>query len=197
MADDPRLAVAILAAGSSQRFGDADKLTADFRGEMLGLRVARELPLDVFDLAFVVISGNSHPCAADWRNAGLDVLANSRAEDGMGTSVALAAARANDCGMDALIIVLADMPMVPASHYEELANGARALGSHGIVVSSDGRNRSPPACFGRNHFEKLAQLGGDVGARAILSEGTVVTCPAEWLVDVDTPEALTALRSLN
>lgn len=192
-----RLAVAILAAGSSRRFGETDKLTADFRGEMLGLRVARELPLDVFDLAFVVTSGNSHPCAADWRKAGFGILANSRAEDGMGTSVALAAAHAEECGMDALMVVLADMPLVPTSHYETLANAARTLGSRGIVVSSDGSHRSPPACFGRDHFQKLAKLSGDVGARAILAEGAVITCPEEWLADVDTPEAFAALRSPN
>ncbi|MEM9500826.1 MAG: NTP transferase domain-containing protein [Pseudomonadota bacterium] len=189
-----RLAVAVLAAGASWRFGDSDKLCAEFRGEMLGLHVTSILPRDEFAFAFVIASNSNHPCASGWREFDFKVLTNPRADEGMGTSVALAARQALDIYADALMIALADMPMVPTAHFGAVAATARELGSEGIVVSSDGTTRLPPACFGSNHLEKLAKLNGDVGARAVLSDGQVIACPQEWLADVDTPEALAALN---
>ncbi|MFL0355828.1 nucleotidyltransferase family protein [Erythrobacter sp. GH1-10] len=190
MARSARLAVAVLAAGSSRRFGVEDKLAAQFRGKMLGLHATDAIPCDLFRHRWVIVATEDHPCAKGWRAAGFEIEPNSRAEEGMGTSVALAASLAIGAGADALLIALADMPLVPQSHFTALANRSTP---GGVAVSSDGSARMPPAIFGAKHLPHLARLGGDIGARAILSEGEAIECPPEWLVDIDTPEALAAL----
>ena len=43
-----RLGVALLAAGSSRRFGEADKLAQPLGDELLGVRAAKAIPLDRF-----------------------------------------------------------------------------------------------------------------------------------------------------
>ena len=105
----------------------------------------------------------------------------------MGTSVAMAARLAIEAQADALMIALADMPLVPPAHFRALAAQA---GRSAICVSRTGETRMPPAIFGADHFERFASLGGDKGARGILAEGTAIDCPSEWLRDVDTPEDL-------
>nr|WP_298929845.1 NTP transferase domain-containing protein [uncultured Erythrobacter sp.] len=193
MSKNKRLAVAVLAAGASQRFGETDKLGADFRGEKLGLHAVRAIPRDRFQNAWVISAKTSHPCASEWRAMGFDIRANLQAGEGMGSSVALAASLAKFARADGLMIALADMPLVPTSHFEKLIGAALSGGPDFIGTSTNDEARLPPAIFGSDHFGHLSMLKGNGGAREILSEGAVIDCPADWLRDVDTPGALAAL----
>jgi len=190
-----RLGVALLAAGASRRFGDTDKLTALLDGQPLGEIVCNTIPRGRFDHRWVIASTPDHPSAPAWRAAGFAPLVNPSADEGMGTSVALAATAARKAGCDALVLALADMPLVPASHFEALVERICAGGPDGIVTSASRETRMPPAAFGASHLSALAELGGDHGARALLQRGDVCACPPEWLADVDTPEALAALNA--
>ncbi len=178
-----RLGVALLAAGSSQRFGDADKLAQLFRGMRLGEHAAAAIPVARFELAWAITQSDK----LEWRTDGFKLVLNPHAYQGMGTSVALAAQLAIEAGLDALLIALADMPLVPRAHFEALVNAATS--PQDIAVSSNGA-RTPPAIFGRDHFQELAALNGDKGARDILTQGRIIACPPEWLIDIDTPQAL-------
>ena len=188
-----RVFMAVLAAGSSQRFGEADKLAAHFRGKLLGEHVCLSAPIDrIADgCAFVITSQFDHPCAPAWRAAGFDIAINTRAAQGMGTSVAEAARLALRAECDALLIALADTPLVPREHFEALIDACPEADD--LVCSFDGGVRLPPAIFGKNRIEALTSLSGDTGARALLKEARTITCPPDWLVDIDTPEALVRL----
>ncbi|MEM6476843.1 MAG: nucleotidyltransferase family protein [Pseudomonadota bacterium] len=195
MADTPHLAIAVLAAGSSRRFGEADKLKAKFRGKPLGLHASdtlAQMPCREGD-RILVTADPHHACSRGWKQAGFTIVKNPNADEGMGTSVAVAARVARRAGCDALLIALADMPLVPRAHYQALASAALARGDDAIIASSDGTSRMPPAAFGKAHFDTLAQMSGDQGARVILAQGKTIVCPPEWLADIDTREALAAL----
>ena len=181
------IGVALLAAGSSRRFGDADKLTAEFDGLMLGQHAAFVFPLGLVSRAWVIVSAHGHPCEPGWRSMGFEPIVNPDAPEGMGASVALAARLAQREALDGLVIALADMPLVPAAHYEALITAVTAPDD--IATSAHGDLSMPPAVFGRAHFETLASLSGDKGARDLLVRGRVIECPEDWLIDIDTPEA--------
>ncbi|MEM7690108.1 MAG: nucleotidyltransferase family protein [Pseudomonadota bacterium] len=185
--------MAVLAAGSSRRFGDQDKLAQPFRGKRLGERICEAAPMDRLAPggAVVIASRADHPCRPAWEKAGFEIAVNTRADRGMGTSVALAADLAQQAKSDALLIALADMPMVPISHLTALIDACHA--SDDNVCSSDGHRRTPPAIFGRDHFSTLAALSEDVGARPLLQRARTIACPPGWLIDIDTPEALRRL----
>lgn len=191
MGSAPRLGAALLAAGSSRRFGDADKLAATFKGRRLGEHAAAAIPVEMFQRCWVITSASGHACEPVWEARGFIPVVNASASQGMGTSVALAARLAQREGLDAVLIVLADMPLVPREHFAALVRKADT--PQAILVSADGEARMPPAAFGRDHFADLAQLEADTGARALIARGTIVPCPPMWLADVDTPEALKAL----
>ncbi|MGB3471225.1 MAG: nucleotidyltransferase family protein [Erythrobacter sp.] len=189
---DFRLGVALLAAGASRRFGTSDKLAADLNGRRLGEHAAAALPVERCAQSWVIVSSLAHPCEAFWKARGLVPVLNPDADDGMGTSVALAARLASAAGCDALLIALADMPCVPPAHFGALIH-AFEEGAQ-IAVSAAGDTRMPPAIFGAGLFESLAVNHGDQGARTLIQTGQSVPCPPDWLVDVDTPKALSALQ---
>lgn len=188
-----RVAAALLAAGASRRFGPDDKLAADLKGTMLGVHAALAMNARRFCAAWVITSPPGHPCEAEWRDAGFKPVSNPTADEGMGTSVAMAAQLASEAGADALLIALADMPMVPSEHFSALIIEGERHRS-GYIVGSQGTGAiMPPAVFGSGHFSALARLSGDAGARSLLKDAEALNCAPEWLVDVDTPETLEAL----
>ena len=171
------LAIAVLAAGSSRRFGDADKLGAMLRGKPLGLHATETLRPLKADTRVVITARTDHLCASGWERAGFSVVQNPNAEEGMGTSVAVAARIARRGRADALMIALADMPLVPREHFSALIDAATT--GDAIIASSDGSASMPPAVFGSTHFDALADLTGDTGARSLLREARIITCPRE------------------
>lgn len=190
MASVPPVAVAVLAAGQSRRFGSADKLAAELRGSMLGLHVCRTLaPLPIAH-RWVIAAGENHPCAAGWRAAGFAVAINADAASGMGSSVALAARLARQAGACALLIALADMPLVPAAFFADLLELAEPAA---LFAAHNGNAPTPPALLGSDHFGQLMQASGDQGARTLLAAARCLPCDPALLVDIDDPAALARL----
>ncbi len=191
-----RIAAAVLAAGQSRRFGAADKLTAELKGRQLGEYAAATLAGLPLAHRWVIAAQADHPCAAAWQTGGFAVAVNDRADEGMGTSLALAARLALEAKADALLVTLADMPLIPASHFAALVNRAAARGADALVASEADGQRSPPVLFGANLLPELAKAGGDRGARHLLGQAEPLVCAADWLADIDDPTALARVRAL-
>lgn len=185
------LAAALLAAGRSARFGAADKLAADFRAAPLGLHAASALEALDLSQRWVILRDLAHPCVDGWRASGFEPMVNAEADEGMGASLRLAARLAEDSDADALLVCLADMPLVTPAHLAALCDAWRQHG--GIVASRDGALVSPPAVFARARFPALAALTGDRGAKALLGQATLVDSPPGTLADVDDPATLARL----
>ncbi|WP_299193847.1 nucleotidyltransferase family protein [uncultured Erythrobacter sp.] len=183
-----RIGVALLAAGASRRFGEADKLAAQFRGRPLGEHAASALPQEKFARGWVITSVAGHPCEDHWRGCGLQPVVNPDAVKGMGSSVALAASLAQEAGLDALLVALADMPLVPREHYCALLGALKRPCD--IAASSNGDRNLPPAIFGSDFFTALMELSGDQGARKLIGESRSLDCPPDWLIDIDSPQDL-------
>jgi CTP:molybdopterin cytidylyltransferase MocA len=174
------LAIALLAAGGATRFGGG-KLDADCAGKPLG-RWALESALAVAHERLTVVVGDPVPEFS----RGCEVLFNARTAEGLGTSAALAARWA--AGSDALLILLADMPLVST---ETLRKLAEAKGPTAVIYP--GNRPGAPACFPAALFPSLEALTGDHGAAQVLREMpnvTLIETPADELRDVDRPEEL-------
>lgn len=193
-ADD--ICLAILAAGGSRRFGDADKLTARLHGKMLGLHITDRLASMQFGRRIVITSDTDHRCAAGWRGAGYDIAVNAQAPQGIGSSVAVAAAAAAADGFSALLICLADMPFIPAEHIGHIVKKFQHGGGRAdsIIASAAGTLRSPPALLGKAHFAQLLQLSGDRGAQSLLTHADIIAIDAAKLTDIDRPDILARLN---
>lgn len=181
----------LLAAGRSRRFGDADKLQELFLGKPLAYHVVTALEAVPFKARVVVCSGT----ALDFASRGYSVLHNHNPDDGMSGSVKLGVSAARETGCAAVVIALADMPRVTATHIYRLLDAA--TGPDAVVASSNGVHSSPPAVFGADQFDALMTLSGDEGGRAMVRAGRHVIAPESELLDIDRPEDLERLRALR
>ncbi len=181
----------LLAAGRSVRFGDADKLQQDFLGKPLAFHVVTALEDVPFKARLAVCSGSQ----LDFAARGYEVIHNDDPGDGMSGSVKLGVAVAREIGCAAVVIALADMPRVTATHIYRLLEAAS--GRDSVIASSNGVHPTPPAVFGADQFEALLTLEGDAGARAMVRAGRHVIAPEAELLDIDRPEDLERLRALR
>jgi len=181
----------LLAAGTSQRFGNiAAKLEEPFLGRPLGLHVAVALEAVPFRDR-IAITGDAQ---LDFAAHGFRTIANPDSGRGMASSVRIGVEAAKAMSAKAVLIALADMPRVTATHIFNILDAVDA--DDAVVASSDGFTPHPPALFARDRFDALMALDGDMGAREMIRRGKhVVTTEAE-MIDVDTPEELDQLRAL-
>lgn len=180
------VALVLLAAGASTRFGPRDKL-AEPLGELpLGLHAARTLGRIPF-AARIVVTRHGGP---DFRRYGFTPVHNPDPGTGQSASIRLGLAQARLTGPKAVLIALADMPFVTVAHIEALL--ARFDATDPVVGSTDGRTPLPPALFGAATFDALDRLSGDAGARVLLTHAALVAAPPAELADFDTPAELAA-----
>ena len=181
----------LLAAGRSERFGDiGSKLDQPFLNRPLGAHVAVALEDMPFRRRIAIVDGG----AVDYRRHGFSILRNEDPARDMASSVRMGVAAAQAHDAQAVLIALADMPRVTATHIYNLLDAVD--GADAVVASSDGVSPKPPAVFGRDRFAELLALDGDAGARAMVRAGKHVVTNAAELIDVDTPEELEQLRAL-
>lgn len=184
---------AVLAAGLASRFG-ATKQVSEFNGVPLVVR-AVETAAKVCDGHVVTAVGH------DWMSvlalvqshSGFVVL-NDDYEHGLGTSIATAA-RACRGRADALLVLLADQPLVTAQHLQTLVDTWSGAEDE-IVASSYSGTQGPPVLFAHDALSELVDLTGDVGARALFTDTrfrtrTVTFEPAA--IDIDRPSDLAAI----
>lgn len=186
-----RTLLVLLAAGRSLRFGDVDKLEQLFLGRPLAMHIVTALEAVPFLGRVAVISDT----ALDFAACGYTVITNPAPEDGLSGSFKLGIAAARDCGAAAVMVVLADMPRVTATHLFRLLDVAN--GPDAVVASSNGVAPCPPALFAAGRFQALMEATGDEGGRALIRAGHHVIASSSELVDVDTPEDLAGLCGMG
>lgn len=193
-----RTAVLLLAAGASSRYERGDKLMANLNGQAVLQRTAAQVPESEFVMRIAIVPAGSEARAAALASSGWDVVENSRADEGQASSLVVGLnAISEDLEIDQIIVLLADMPLVPPSHLDLLLQRAEAASITAILSDCEGR-LGPPALFKREHFDALSELIGDRGAKALylsLDRGqeTVPIAP-EHAVDIDRVEDLIRLE---
>jgi molybdenum cofactor cytidylyltransferase len=190
-----RIAAVLLAAGTSSRFGDEDKLMAELRGKPLAAHTLET----VASMAFAELIAVVRPIALapvlhrKLDRRGYTIIVNDHPEEGISGSIVRAVEHVMPINkIRGILICLADMPDVPQTHYNRICLAAEDIRS--VVASTDGFSSSPPAFIGRKHFPELLALKGDQGARALLSHGLQIETTGNVLHDIDTPEDLPGWR---
>jgi molybdenum cofactor cytidylyltransferase len=195
--DGRRIAAIVLAAGRSTRMG-SNKLVAEIKGEPL-IRVAVEQALASRADPVIVVTGHERE-RVEKALADLKVrfVHNPDFADGLSTSLKVGLA-AVPLEADGAIICLGDMPQVRAAMIDRLIAAFDPARGALIVVPTIEGKRGNPVVWSRRFFPELAALQGDVGARHVIGTygEALVEVPADRtaLVDIDTPEALSALKA--
>ena len=175
----------VLAAGQGSRFGGG-KLDAPCAGEPVGSHVLSAIATAGIQPGIIIVRAEMPSfarAASDWQK-----VVNHHATSGLGSSLALATQVAIERGSPAMLVLLADMPLLSSAYLADLlacAPPAATLypsGAPGV-----------PALLPAALYPRLMQLDGDRGAGALLgghADLSLCEPPPDMLIDVDRPDDL-------
>jgi molybdenum cofactor cytidylyltransferase len=194
-----RVAAVVLAAGRSTRMGAVNKLIAEIGGKPL-VRIAAEQALKSRASPVIVVTGHQkEQVEAALKGLSVRLVHNPDFADGLGSSLRTGIA-AVPADADGAIVCLGDMPQVDAGLIDKLvAAFDPEKGALVVTPSIDGR-RGNPVVWSRRFFPDLMAVQGDIGARNLIGSyaEAVVEVPVTGegaLIDVDTPESLSAVKA--
>ena len=181
--EDTRPAVAgvVLAAGTSSRFGEGNKLLARHDGRPLVEHTVETLLAAPVDPVVVVLGHEADRVVAALDGLPVECVENRAFAAGQATSLATGIDALAGRDVDAAVIALGDMPFVQPTTVSALV-AAYADGAGDALAAAYRGERGNPVLFDRRHFPALRDVEGDVGGRHILLEGE-----HSALVDVDDP----------
>jgi molybdenum cofactor cytidylyltransferase len=193
-----RVAAIVLAAGRSTRMGGPNKLLADIGGRPM-VRIVVEQALASRARPVLVITGHQRDrIEAALAGLAVTLMHNPSFAEGLSTSLK-AGITALPADIDGAIVCLGDMPHVDAELINRLISAFDPERGALVVVPTIAGKRGNPVVWSRRFFPDLASLDGDVGARHLIVgyQEAVVEVPADQaaLVDVDTPDALSAVKA--
>jgi len=198
--DQPTVVGVVLAAGTSSRFGEPNKLLAEWADAPLVSHAVDTLVQSVVDTVVVVVGDDAERVRTAISDFEVTVVHNDRYAAGQATSVRQGITAARTHGADAVVFALGDMPTVEAESLDKLVGAYRAGVGEALAAACDGA-RGNPVLFGRRQFEALADTTGDSGGRKILlntdQAALVETGDRGVLLDVDSPDDLTSLSATH
>ena len=194
----PRIAAIVLAAGKSSRMG-SNKLLAELGGKPLVVHSVEKLKSSSVQDVVVVTGNGADQVKEVLLPFAVDAVHNEHFAEGLSTSLkrGLGAIPAD---ADAVLVCLGDMPLVDAQTIDRLISSFSVNDHRTICVPTFNSVRGNPVLWGRQHFGGLLDIFGDQGGRllmeALSDEVVEVACQTNAvLVDVDTPQALSDLKS--
>ena len=184
----------LLAAGSSRRMGETNKLLVEIDGQPM-VRHAAMAMLEGGIRDLVVVTGHQQDLV---RRAlqGLEVTFVHNADHAAGQAGSVAVGvGAVPAGVSGALIALGDMPFIKPDLVAEMIRDHAGLGDCESRISfpvHQGR-RGNPVLWGRGFFEALGQLSGDIGGRSVLAENPAAVNSIGWHDDsihrdIDSPD---------
>ncbi|MBL1421998.1 MAG: nucleotidyltransferase family protein [Alphaproteobacteria bacterium] len=183
-----KLAIIILAAGHSKRFGTNDKLLAQLKGQALAQYTANTIRKIKSELKIAVVSNPEVAPIFDE----FDIVYN---QGDQSSSLKAGLNYAMDNQIDKVLVCLADMPFIDEKTIESLIEKSN---HHPIAACSDGSKISVPAVFNSTVFADILALSGDKGAGKLikpLDAEAIVQVEKTTLQDIDSSQSLNLFNS--
>jgi molybdenum cofactor cytidylyltransferase len=193
------IAALVLAAGRSSRMGGPNKLLEKIGGRPL-VRIVVEAVLASRAQPVLVVTGHQRE-RVEAALAGLPVtfVYNPHFAEGLGTSLKAGIA-ALPAAADGAVVCLGDMPQVDGALVDRLLGAFDPDKGALVVIPTIEGKRGNPVVWSRRFFPDLMAVEGDIGARHLIGRyaEAVAEVPLSGkaaLIDVDTPEALEAVKA--
>jgi len=189
-----KVAGLLLAAGASTRMGQPKQLLR-VGGHTLLDRVLNEVLSSDLDLILLVLGFQAQEIKQSLHTGlhhpKLRIVENKNYLDGISTSIITGLSEVEDL-FEHVMIILADMPLISSSLINLLLHEYLASHLQLGAIKLIGR-RSHPVIIGRQYYDELHRLRGDVGARDLFVKYADQVCLVEPEkdyddVDIDTME---------
>jgi molybdenum cofactor cytidylyltransferase len=194
----PKIGALMLAAGQSRRMGGPNKLLAEIDGVPMVARVAQRLLAARARPVIAVLGNQAEAVDAALGKLPIERVHNPDFAGGLSTSLKCGIA-VLPADLDGVLVCLGDMPLISGRHVDRLIAAFNPLEGRAIIVPTRHGKRGNPVLWSKQFFPEMAELAGDVGAKHLIGEHAELVAEVEMdddaiLVDIDTPEALDALR---
>jgi molybdenum cofactor cytidylyltransferase len=184
-----KVAILILAAGSSSRMGSIKQLLPYKDSFVLGKVIEEALSLNTNNV-YCVLGAYNTQIKKSIQQYPIHIIHNPHYTEGLSTSIAVGIQYILPQKMDAILLLLADQPKITNLFLSEFLSLAEKNPTK-IIASSYGSKIGVPTLFPSSFFSELVQLTGDKGARDFLQKNrALVVVPPQkgYLMDMDTPE---------
>ena len=193
-----KIAAVVLAAGQSRRMG-RNKLLEPVDGRPMITHSVDTVLASSGRPVIVVLGHQAEAVRAALAGRPVQFVENPDYAEGLSTSLRRGIAALPEDG-DGALVCLGDMPLVKAQHLDKMIAGFNPVEGRAIVVLTSGGKRGNPVLWAARFFPAMKAVAGDVGAKHLIGEHADLVCEVPFehsavLVDIDTPQALAALRA--
>ena len=198
LARETKILGLLLAAGSSRRMGEDNKLLQKINGVNMVVLVAEQIKKSKVS-EFIVVTGFEADQIKDClKHLTENFIYNPQHSKGLSSSLKIGLKNISG-DIDGVIVFLGDMPLIQSQHIDSLIQAFDPTEGRSICVPVHGRKRGNPVLWGRQYFNEITAIKGDTGAKHLLEEysdqiSEVVIDSDGILFDVDTPERLHELK---
>ncbi|CAI07278.1 NTP transferase domain-containing protein [Aromatoleum aromaticum] len=186
----PRVAALVLAAGRSSRMGAPNKLLIEVGGVPMVLRAVNAARASCAESVTVVVGHEAEAVGTVLAASGATLVDNPDHAQGMSSSLRHGIAALPD-DIDAVIVLLGDMPRITAEHVDRVIAAFDPAAPSIVTPEKDGR-RGNPILWPREFFAAMAGICGDQGARGLIEHNAdrvkrIAIDDDAIFVDVDRP----------
>ena len=182
----------LLAAGSSQRYGNKNKLTEKFKGKYL-IQHIRDTLLNVFHSSdlLIIVGHDSEKIINLINNEDIKIINNKNYKNGIGTSISVGITHL-DPNIQGAMIIPADMPLITSGDLIKLEKKFLKLKCQKVVLPKHEDTFGNPVILPKSYFGILKNLKEDFGARSKIKENDIVAldCDIGTIFDIDTSSEL-------
>lgn len=190
-----KIAILVIAAGSSSRLGQPKQLVSYQQTFLLDYIIQQCEKSEIGDV-FVVLGANRELIRSKISNSNIRLLYNPNWSEGMSTSIACGVSVLQPLSYDGVVVMLGDQPFFESSILINLLQKQQATKAR-VLVSRYDKGMGPPSFFDKTLFGELVLLKGDVGAKPIIrkyfDEIERINFP-KGHIDIDVPEDLEILK---
>ena len=165
-----KLALIMLAAGNSRRFG-SNKLMYEVEGNTMYLRTLRQLQKAAAKMQnsrIVVVTQEKYAEIIDAaKEIGAEVLINPQPERGISSSMQIGLEIAKDA--DACLFTVSDQPWLTAETIIALHDAFQSE-NKGMACTVWGEKTGNPCIFSEKYYKELMAISGDKGGKQIIKK---------------------------
>jgi len=188
----PKIAAIVLAAGSSQRMGEKNKLHLPIDGVPLLRRSLETLLASNIDEVVVVLGHDHQSTRALVDDLPLQLVYNQAHSSGQMTSVHCGLASLKD-RYDGVIIALGDQPALSVADINYLIDAYHNRSSGEVIVPTYTGERGNPIIISDNCRADILAGTRNLGCRRFIEKNPELICKVEMpnpgvVIDLDTPQ---------
>ena len=201
MPPNQKIIALVLAAGTSSRAGDINKLLINLQGAPMISKIVDEINQTSANRIVVVTGHDSDAIKSSLFNFDIIFAHNPNYMDGISSSLkkGFEIIHGLESNCDGVMICLGDMPLVSHEQLQKIINCFSSLNNNTICIPTFGGKRGNPVLIGKNFFTLIDKIDGDIGMRSIINNYNnsifeIKMDNKSILMDIDTPEEIKLIQ---